>query len=91
MFGKICAAIGWLVKEALVMIGLLVVIAVGLIYYKLTNEKPVQKPAGEAVQAQQQVEDETCKCSAGKYCIGKRGGQYCLTDGGSKKYKQSSE
>src|SRR3546814_15705665 len=32
-----------------------------------------------------------CQCGSGNYCVGPRGGVYCLTPGGSKSYKRSEE
>ncbi|ROM77170.1 MULTISPECIES: hypothetical protein [Pseudomonas] len=29
-----------------------------------------------------------CQCGSGSYCVGPRGGVYCLTPGGSKSYKR---
>ncbi|WP_050551579.1 MULTISPECIES: hypothetical protein [Pseudomonas] len=29
-----------------------------------------------------------CQCGSGDYCVGPRGGVYCLTPGGSKSYKR---
>ncbi|MEN2398129.1 hypothetical protein [Pseudomonas halotolerans] len=29
-----------------------------------------------------------CQCGSGNYCVGPRGGVYCLTPGGSKSYKR---
>ncbi|MCG6576710.1 hypothetical protein EGM97_18610 [Pseudomonas sp. AF32] len=31
---------------------------------------------------------EGCQCGSGNYCVGPRGGVYCLTPGGSKSYKR---
>jgi hypothetical protein len=31
---------------------------------------------------------EGCQCGSGDYCVGPRGGVYCLTPGGSKSYKR---
>lgn len=28
----------------------------------------------------------SCPCSGTKYCVGPRGGQYCITSGGKKRY-----
>lgn len=28
----------------------------------------------------------SCPCSGSKYCTGSRGGQYCITSGGTKRY-----
>lgn len=55
------------------------------------DKKPVAQAAPEVAQVQQVTDETVCKCSAGKYCEGKRGGKYCLTDDGAKKYKQRSE
>lgn len=30
--------------------------------------------------------DEGCSCRSGKVCIGPRGGRYCITSGGNKRY-----
>lgn len=32
------------------------------------------------------VSDPACVCSSGLICVGSRGGRYCLTDAGNKKY-----
>ena len=32
--------------------------------------------------------DDGCQCGSGSYCVGPRGGVYCLTPGGSKSYKR---
>jgi hypothetical protein len=42
------------------------------------------EPQAEVAQA---VESAPCLCSAGAECTGPKGGVYCLTDDGKKKYK----
>jgi len=33
-----------------------------------------------------ETEDGSCKCAGSKVCIGPRGGRYCITSGGKKRY-----
>jgi hypothetical protein len=32
------------------------------------------------------IDDDTCPCSGNRVCIGPRGGRYCITSGGNKRY-----
>ena len=33
------------------------------------------------------IYDETCSCSSSTNCVGPRGGTYCITSGGNKRYR----
>lgn len=41
---------------------------------------------GEDADMTPAVSETECSCRSGHYCIGPRGGHFCLTDGGSKSY-----
>lgn len=45
----------------------------------------VMATAGGAAQEKRAPAD--CSCASGATCTGPRGGQYCLTDGGNKRYR----
>ncbi|WP_434589370.1 SH3 domain-containing protein [Pseudomonas sp. R4-83] len=50
---------------------------------------PVPKPARAAPQPVRSPATEygsSCSCSSGSVCIGPRGGRYCITSGGKKRY-----
>lgn len=61
-----------------------------------------KEPAGEAVAAVpsesapavvqvEKAEPESCLCSQGAACVGPRGGRYCLSDAGVKRYMQGAD
>ena len=80
------AAVPWLKanpgKIAVVIIGA-AAIAAGAGW--LAKEQAGEAQAGEA-QAGEARAAQGCECSAGAVCIGPRGGRYCLTAAGNKKY-----
>jgi Rieske Fe-S protein len=53
--------------------------------YVVSKPKPVTQPAQPARQ-QSPTYGWSCPCSSGNVCIGPRGGRYCITTGGNKRY-----
>lgn len=41
---------------------------------------------GRTSENMKQTSDGDCNCRDGAYCVGPRGGKFCLTDGGAKSY-----
>jgi hypothetical protein len=50
--------------------------------------KPKQSPPSAAQPTRRQTPEygSSCPCSSGNICIGPRGGRYCITSGGHKRY-----
>jgi len=78
-------------KKAVVMIVAAVVgaiVAAGVIYFARSGGSKlsaVERPESVAL-AESVVEAKMCYCAQGMYCVGPRGGQYCITDRGKKQY-----
>ncbi|MBA5955884.1 SH3 domain-containing protein [Pseudomonas lactis] len=53
--------------------------------YVVSKPKPVTQPA-QPVRQQTPAYGSSCPCSSGNVCIGPRGGRYCITSGGNKRY-----
>lgn len=53
--------------------------------YVVSKPKPVTQPVQPARQ-QIPAYGSSCPCSSGNVCIGPRGGRYCITSGGNKRY-----
>lgn len=53
--------------------------------YVVSNPKPATQPA-QPVRQQTPAYSSSCPCSSGNVCIGPRGGRYCITSGGNKRY-----
>lgn len=53
---------------------------------QIERAAPVAEPAAPVV-AQAAADGAGCACASGAVCTGPRGGQYCLDDGGKKRYK----
>ncbi|GFM67543.1 hypothetical protein PSCICJ_36610 [Pseudomonas cichorii] len=53
--------------------------------YVVSKPKPVTQPVQPARQ-QIPAYGSACPCSSGNVCIGPRGGRYCITSGGNKRY-----
>jgi hypothetical protein len=53
--------------------------------YVVSRPKPVTQPVQPARQ-QIPAYGSSCPCSSGNVCIGPRGGRYCITSGGNKRY-----
>ena len=51
----------------------------------VSKRKPVTQPVQPARQ-QTPAYGSSCPCSSGNVCIGPRGGRYCITSGGNKRY-----
>lgn len=86
--------IAWLLKqlvELAAVVGLAVIVSVVWLLWQ-TPEKPVKsEPAAEAAEVGAvKVEQAAtaCICGTGVMCTGPRGGSYCLTESGNKRYKQ---
>lgn len=90
----------WLVRAGvavLAAVGLLVVVVVFAAKATIGGdgrggvEQAQQEEARTEVVAAEPVEalpvGDACRCNAGAWCEGPRGGIYCLTDDGGKRYK----
>ncbi|SMS12673.1 hypothetical protein CFBP1590__5087 [Pseudomonas viridiflava] len=53
--------------------------------YIVSKPKPVTQPVQPALQ-QTPAYGFSCPCFSGNVCIGPRGGRYCITSGGNKRY-----
>lgn len=53
--------------------------------YVVSKPQPVTQPA-RPVRQQVPAFGSSCPCSSGNVCIGPRGGRYCITSGGNKRY-----
>lgn len=53
--------------------------------YVKSQPKPV-RPASQPVYRPATEYSSSCPCSSGNVCIGPRGGRYCITSGGNKRY-----
>lgn len=56
--------------------------------YAVSKQEPVRqaKPASQPIPRQAPSYGSSCPCSSGTVCIGPRGGRYCITSGGNKRY-----
>lgn len=45
-----------------------------------------ERPAPQPVRSSTSEYGSSCPCSSGRVCIGPRGGRYCITSGGNKRY-----
>ena len=52
-----------------------------------SGSKKVSKQTSSARQSQSYSYGGSCPCSGSFNCTGKRGGQYCITSGGNKRYR----
>lgn len=52
--------------------------------YVVSKPKPVTQP--QPARQQTPAYGSSCPCSSGNVCIGPRGGRYCITSGGNKRY-----
>lgn len=53
--------------------------------YVVSKPRPITQPA-EPARQQTPAYGSSCPCSSGNVCIGPRGGRYCITSGGNKRY-----
>lgn len=53
--------------------------------YVVSKPRPLTQPA-EPARQQIPAYGSSCPCSSGNVCIGPRGGRYCITSGGNKRY-----
>lgn len=80
---------------ALAGVGLAVLVLLGAFWLLLGGDEPAGDLAkAAAMQDAGRVEavpvsgaGDLCRCNAGAWCEGPRGGIYCLTDDGGKRYK----
>lgn len=54
--------------------------------YVASDRKSPVEPTVQAPQKQTPAYGSSCSCSSGSVCIGPRGGRYCITSGGNKRY-----
>jgi len=56
--------------------------------YAVSKPEPVRqaRPALQSIPRQAPSYGSSCPCSSGTVCIGPRGGRYCITSGGNKRY-----
>ncbi|WP_440491672.1 SH3 domain-containing protein [Serratia nevei] len=58
-------------------------------YIKPTITKAIKAPAKQTLPIKKPPQNSSigsCPCSSGNICIGPRGGRYCITSGGNKRY-----
>lgn len=92
MLAKVAGFVFALAKWFLLIVGALVV---GLVWWLVSGDgKPKPAKEAEPVAAIEQraadvpaAQDVVCACSSGAVCTGPRGGQYCLTADGKKRYR----
>ncbi|WP_080557788.1 SH3 domain-containing protein [Pseudomonas putida] len=51
-----------------------------------TPQPKRERPAPQPVRSSTPEYGSSCPCSSGRVCIGPRGGRYCITSGGNKRY-----
>jgi hypothetical protein len=54
--------------------------------YVIPEPKSPVEPTAQAPRKQTPTYGSSCSCSSGSVCIGPRGGRYCITSGGNKRY-----
>lgn len=54
--------------------------------YVLSERRPQAPPATQSMRKSTPDYGSSCACSSGSVCIGPRGGRYCITSGGNKRY-----
>jgi len=54
--------------------------------YVASERKSSVQPAAQPTRKQTPEYGSSCPCSSGSVCIGPRGGRYCITSGGNKRY-----
>lgn len=56
--------------------------------YAVSKPEPFRttRPAAQEIPSQVPSYGSSCPCSSGNVCIGPRGGRYCITSGGNKRY-----
>ena len=52
----------------------------------VTSQPRREGPAPQPVRSSTPEYGSSCRCSTGRVCIGPRGGRYCITSGGKKRY-----
>jgi len=52
----------------------------------VTPQPRRERPAPQPVRSSTPEYGSSCPCSTGRVCIGPRGGRYCITSGGNKRY-----
>jgi len=52
----------------------------------VTPQPRTERPARQPVRSSTPEYGSSCPCSSGRVCIGPRGGRYCITSGGNKRY-----
>lgn len=52
----------------------------------VANQPKPPRPAPQPIHKQNPNYGSFCPCSSGSVCIGPRGGRYCITSGGNKRY-----
>ncbi|HDS1815816.1 TPA: SH3 domain-containing protein [Pseudomonas putida] len=51
-----------------------------------TSQPKRERPASQPARSTTPEYGSSCPCSSGRICIGPRGGRYCITSGGNKRY-----
>lgn len=52
-----------------------------------TRRSPIKNKPKTQSKPKPKIYDETCSCSSSTNCVGPRGGTYCITSGGNKRYR----
>ena len=66
--------------------GVVLFFAVYTLWPSAAKESPAQAPVVEAGKAEADQVATACICGSGVVCIGPRGGKFCVTDTGKRKY-----
>lgn len=92
------AVVSWIARAGVAVLAVVGVLAL-VVFFVLKSllrgpgpgELAQQEEARPAVAAVEPVaalpEGDACRCNAGAWCEGPRGGIYCMTDDGGKRYK----
>lgn len=95
---KAGGVLSWVLRVgvgALAGVGLAVLILLGAFWLLLGSDEPAgdlakaaaMQGAGRVDGAPVSGAGDSCRCNAGAWCEGPRGGVYCMTDAGAKRYR----
>lgn len=54
--------------------------------YSTRSAQPSKAAAGQGRSTASSTSADGCPCDSGRVCVGPRGGRYCITSGGNKRY-----
>ena len=87
MLAKILRVLRWVIGGALLIIGVSCVVLLWWLSGAKDDIKKQPEKINEPLPIAAPVV-ESCECSTGAICTGPRGGKYCLTPSGNKKYTE---